>query len=252
MRSELNIVNKHLEFPRVNLKEPLKSGFILISAEVDKKTSIWGQSKSKKSLIKKIKTLSPALKKYENVLDVTLFKAALFPPGRNGRYLNDLNNDKKIHDKYDVVLLIELNSVSDIEQISNDPVYHSMVDAFNNLSSYHFIYKAENIRRIDTVDHKKNGIFLFNFFVAKHKSQNLGIWEYTAGWFQEQTNLNNSTLFSSIDDKPQDYSVINHCRWDSFINILPSLIFKKTFKTYVLDNFEANNVAAIPILYKLA
>jgi len=36
------------------------------------------------------------------------------------------------------------------------------------------------------------------------------------------------------------------------IHILPSLIFKKSFKEFVLNNFEANNVAAMPILYKLA
>lgn len=66
------------------------------------------------------------------------------------------------------------------------------------------------------------------------------------------TILDNSTLFSSINSEPSMYSVINHCRWNGFINILPSLIFKKTFKTYVLENFAANNVSAIPILYKLA
>jgi hypothetical protein len=34
--------------------------------------------------------------------------------------------------------------------------------------------------------------------------------------------------------------------------VLPSLMFKKTFHSYVLDNFAANNVAAMPILYRLA
>jgi len=36
--------------------------------------------------------------------------------------------------------------------------------------------------------------------------------------------------------------------WD----ILPSLLFKKSFHSYVLDNFYANKVAAMPVLYKLA
>lgn len=252
MSIEINIVNKHLQFPRVNLKEPLESGFILISAEVDKKTSTWGESKSKKTLIKKIKNLLPVLREQESIIEVTLFKAALFPPGRNGGYLSKLNNKAKIHDKYDVALLIELKSLAEIEKLQSNSTYNSIVDVFFDLSTYHFIYKAENIRRMDSVDHKRKGVFLFNYFVAKHKRQNLEIWEYTAGWFENQTNLDNSTLFSSIEEKLDNYSVINHCRWDGFINVLPSLIFKKTFKTYVLDNFEANDVAAIPILYKLA
>jgi hypothetical protein len=35
-------------------------------------------------------------------------------------------------------------------------------------------------------------------------------------------------------------------------DILPSLIFKKSFHTYVLDNFYSNKVAAMPVLYKIA
>lgn len=250
MNTEINIVNQHLKFSRVSLKKPLSSGFILISAEVDKKTSFWGESTAKKSLLQEIKTQSNLLRKSPDVLNITPFKATLFPPGRDGGYLKKLG--KKIHDRFDVVLLIELDSIESIENLREHPAYQSILAAFDRLSSYHFIYHAENTRRIDTVNHERNGVFLFNYFVAQEKDQNLGIWEYTAGWFQDQTKLDNSTLFSSVDNEPQDFSVINHCRWDGFVNILPSLIFNKTFKTYVLDNFEANNVAANPILYKLA
>ena len=252
MNSEINVVNKDLKFPQVSLIEPLKSGFILIAAEVDKKTSFWGESNAKKSLIKKIKTLALVMQSNENVLEFTLFKASLFPPGRSGEYLKKLNMANKIHTQYDVVLLIELSSVEKIAEIKNSEVFASIMDTFESLSTYHFIFGAKNLRRIGNVNHKKNGVFLFNFFVAKNKAQNLGIWEYTAGWFQDQTNLTNSTLFDSVDSAEDTYSVINHCRWNAFFDILPSLIFKKTFKTYVLDNFEANEVAAIPILYKLA
>jgi hypothetical protein len=252
MNSEIKIVNEHLKFPKVTLKKPLKKGFILISAEVDKRTSFWGESKLKKALIKKIKALSLKLKEEDHVLDITLFKASLFPPGRNGGYLKKARKKNQIHDRYDVTLLIELESLSHIEKIVDSTIYTSILKVFDELSFFYFVYIAENIKRIANVDHKKKGVFLFNFFVAKDKNQNLRIWEYTAGWFQDQTSLDNSTLFSSIDTKRNLYSVINHCRWDSFMNVLPSLIFKNTFKKYVLDNFEANNVAAIPILYRLA
>lgn len=252
MNREIKVVNKDLKFPNVTLKEPLRSGFILIAAEVDKKTSIWGESNTKKTLIKKVKSLGLELQNNENVMEFSLFKASLFPPGRDGEYILKLKKNQTIHSQYDVVLLIELSSVEKIDEIKNDRCFINIISAFKDLSSYHFIYNAKNLRRIDNVNHKKNGVFLFNFFVAENKEQNLGIWEYTAGWFQDQTNLKNSTLFDSIDTISNTYSVINHCRWDGFFDILPSLIFKKTFKSYVLDNFAANNVAAIPILYKLA
>ena len=82
--------------------------------------------------------------------------------------------------------------------------------------------------------------------------QNLQVWEHTAGWFEDQTGLNNSTLILPDQVNEGSYKIINHCRWDHLIDILPSLIFKKSFKDFVLNNFEANNVAAMPILYRLA
>ncbi len=250
MSKQINIVNPHLKFPRVSLKAPLTSGFVLIAGEVDRRTSFFGESQSKKTLLRQIKNLSLTLEENERIVSTTLFKAMLFPPGRDGGYLRKLN--KTIHNRFDVVLLIELRSTDDIKILENNAAYHSIHEAFSKGSSYHFIYQAENIRRIDTVDHKNTGVFLFNYFVAENKNQNLDIWEYTAGWFQDQTHLDNSTLFGSVENEPQDFTVINHCRWDGLMNVLPSLIFKKTFNTYVLDNFEANNVAANPILYKLA
>lgn len=252
MKRDISIVNKHLKFPNVTLKEPLTSGFILISAEVDKKTSFWGETNTKKALIKKIKTLSLELQANENIVDVTLFKASLFPPGRDGEYIKKRQKSELLHIAYDLVLLIELKSIEKIEVIKADNTFTEIISEIKKSSSYHFIFNAKNLRRIDSVDHKKKGVFLFNFFIAENKEQNLDIWEYTAGWFQDQTNLDNSTLFDSIDSEEKTYSVINHCRWDSFFDILPSLIFKKTFKTYVLANFAENNVAAIPILYKFA
>jgi hypothetical protein len=34
--------------------------------------------------------------------------------------------------------------------------------------------------------------------------------------------------------------------------VLPSLIFKRSFHTYVLEHFRVNGVAAMPVLYRLA
>ena len=118
---------------------------------------------------------------------------------------------------------------------------------------------GSNTRRIapkGDVDHTKDGEFLFNYFIADQLEQNLKIWEYTAGWFSDQTGLDNSTLIvpeaDEMDPEACPHSVINHCRCDSLKDILPSLLFKRSFKTFVLNNFEANNTAATPILYRLA
>lgn len=250
----INLVNKHLQFPQVSLKEPLESGFMLIAAEVDSKTSFWGESSTKKNLLKELKLLQTQLINHENVIEIALFKASLFPPihRQDNDYLIKAKRNQIIHDHYDIVILIEMSSVKAIQDLKSNEDYLKITHAIIESSSYHFIYQAKNLKRIDSVNHQKGGVFLFNFFVAENAEQNLGIWEYTAGWFEDQTNLDNSTLFGSIDSESSAYSVINHCRWNGFINVLPSLILKKTFKTYVLENFAANNVSAIPILYRLA
>ncbi|MFT4620316.1 MAG: hypothetical protein ACI9KS_001873 [Sulfitobacter sp.] len=89
-------------------------------------------------------------------------------------------------------------------------------------------------------------------FYADSLDINLQVWNYTAGWFQDQTGLNNSTVLlpNEISDMP--YTIINHCRWDGLRDILPALLFNKSFRPFVLNNFEKNNSAAMPILYQLS
>jgi hypothetical protein len=78
------------------------------------------------------------------------------------------------------------------------------------------------------------------------------VWNYTAGWFQDQTGLDNSTVLLPDEAAQVPYTIINHCRWDRLRSILPALLFNRTFKPFVLNNFEKNNTAAMPILYQLA
>ncbi|MEO5499999.1 MAG: hypothetical protein ABIR31_01035, partial [Ginsengibacter sp.] len=62
----------------------------------------------------------------------------------------------------------------------------------------------------------------------------------------------NSTVLLPLYKQQSKFTIINHCRWDKLSDILPALLFKKSFHTYVLENFYANKVAAMPILYKIA
>ncbi|WP_199616379.1 hypothetical protein [Paenibacillus alkalitolerans] len=66
-----------------------------------------------------------------------------------------------------------------------------------------------------------------------------------------KTGLDNSTLLLPAEGESSQYGVINHCRWDRLSDIVPDLLFRRSFRKYVLDNFESNGIAAMPILYKL-
>jgi hypothetical protein len=49
-----------------------------------------------------------------------------------------------------------------------------------------------------------------------------------------------------------EYKIINHCRWNRLRDVVPSLLFKPSFRTFVLANFVANATAAISALYRRA
>lgn len=247
----INIVNPHLNFPKVHLQPPNTSGYLLLALEVDNKGPLFlTESKKKKELIKAAKALLKTIEKIDYVLDVALFKARFIPPGK-GEFIKKRQGQIHIA-KYDVVILIETHQYSDLDQLKQK-VDVVQLEKLATISSTHMhLATARNIRRMGNVNHNKQGVFLFNFFYADNIDQNLNIWEYTAGWFEDQTGLDNSTLLRTQEENSRLYSVINHCRWDKLSDVLPSLIFKPTFKNYVLANFEANNTAPIPILYKLA
>ena len=247
----LQIVGPKNTFPEVSLIEPTQSGYLLLAIEVDHRPPIgfFVESGWKKKLLAQLKSFSIALAKSDDVLDASVFKALIVPPGR-GAFLKK-RPDVKIA-KFDVVMLVEFNTINAARNYQNSPEWVAlMADAKENAHNVMCI-SASNARRIGPVDHSTNGVFLFNYFYADSLDINLQVWNYTAGWFQDQTGLDNSTVLLPDETTQVPYTIINHCRWDRLRNILPALLFNRSFKPFVLNNFEQNNTAATPILYQLA
>ena len=250
-KTPLKVVNHHLNYQKVTLKETSTSSYIHIAAEIDRKSLPFYliNSAKKKQLITQCKTWCSTLEKVDGVIEVNLFQAGLIPPGR-GKYIKE-NSDRIHRARFDFVILIETVSDEVSSILKQHNIYQEMVAEINRVAHRTSILSARNIRRIDQVNHKKQGVFLFNYFSANDTQQNLAVWEYTAGWFEKETRLDNSTLLLPSEKEHTDFSIINHCRWDKYMDILPSLIFKGSFRKYVLDNFYANNVGAQPILYRI-
>jgi hypothetical protein len=178
-----------------------------------------------------------------------VFKTLLVPPGRSE--FIEQRPEIKIT-KFDLVMLVEFVSPKAARDFHASEEWKSLLQSVCVDSKKHMDILATNARNISPVDHTRDGVFLFNYFYADSLEQNLSIWEHTAGWFVDQTGLDNSTLLLPDPGQDKSYTVINHCRWDGLGSILPSLIFKKSFRDFVIANFEANNTAPIPVLYKLA
>jgi len=247
----LQIVGPKDQFPKVTLVEPVKSWYFLLALEVDRRPpfGFFIQSRRKRQLIDGLKILVSGLHEDGGVIDSSIFKALLIPPGK-GAFLKKRPNVEIA--KYDVVLLVEFADEAELKRITATKEWTEAVAAASNTARKTMQISASNVRRIGAVDHSRDGVFLFNYFYADHLQTNLDVWQYTAGWFQDQTALDNSTVLLPKEGTDVAYTIINHCRWDGLGDILPALLFNKTFRPFVLANFEKNNTAAMPILYRLA
>ncbi len=247
----LNIVGPQNRFPKVTLMEPTGYTYILVALEIDHRLPFFHvfESGRKKQAVQMLKSYASQLTGMDGVRDATVFKALLSPPGK-GEYL--AKRPEIDIARFDLVMLVEVETTATAKSLRAASGWQEMEKTAEGLSRKALILTADNPRMIGPVDHTKQGVFLFNFFYADDIAQNLGIWEYTAGWFTDQTGLDNSCLLAPAKGENTDYTVINHCRWDRLMDILPSIIFKRSFKTYVENNFNANRTAPIPILYKRA
>ena len=97
------------------------------------------------------------------------------------------------------------------------------------------------------------GLFLFNYFVGDDPGLAVELWDYLAGWHEAKTGLDNSTLLVPLEGEKSDYVMINHARWDhSLLVFVARQLPKKTFRSYMIANLTAHQIAAMPALYRLA
>ncbi len=246
----LTIVNADARFPRVDLVEPASSGYLHLAAEVDGRPPFLPNSRRKRGLIERCKRWCRQLEADPSVVSAVVFDALVIPPGR-GEFIEKRSGEVHVA-RFDLVVLVETASPEAADVLGASPVYAEMERSVREAAAFTHRIAATNAKRIGPVDHGRQGVFLFNYFFADDTDQNLAVWEYTAGWFQQETGLDNSTVLLPRDGETSGYNIVNHCRWDHLRDVLPSLIFKGSFRAYVLANFVANRVAAMPILYRMA
>lgn len=247
----MKIINEHLKFPKAELVACNNYGYIHIAAELEKPFGPFPRnSERKRKVLRQVKELSVALRQHPDVRSVNVFEALIIAPGR-GKLLKQRKG--KVHlAQFDVVVLIETQDQEAAGQLQEYPSFKQLLQLLASNATFTHTIAARNIRRIAEVDKSRQGVFLFNYFYADDVKELLPVWEYTAGWFTVKTGLDNSTLLLPNNGRQSQYGLINHCRWDRLSDILPDLIFRPSFRKYVLDNFEYNGIAAMPVLYKLS
>jgi hypothetical protein len=122
------------------------------------------------------------------VRTATTFRALLVAPSRHGPYLR--RRSASVHlARVDVVVLIETKSLTAADDLRRRQLYRVLDDRVHAAARYVYSTTATNVKRIGPVDHSRAGVFLFNYFVADRQAQNIAVWHYMAGWFQQETRL---------------------------------------------------------------
>lgn len=256
---ELQIVNSDTKYSKAKLIEPTTLGYIHLAAEVSplpippQRLPFLSDRREKAELLNRLRMLAEQLEQHSSIEQVSIFDAVIIPPAsRFSTYLKKRAGSVRLA-RFDVVVLVETVSPEAARQVGQTREFRVLLDALEIGARDVHIMTGRNAKRIGDVEKKKDGLFLFNYFVADDASVALELWDYLAGWYEAQTGLDNSTLLVPLEDERSDYLAINSARWDVS---LPSLMFKqfskRSFRTYMQANLEANQVGAMPILYRLA
>jgi hypothetical protein len=246
---ELTIVNPQPKYSRVRLMEPPPTGYLLLAAVVEPtigRTPFPRRSPRKTALLTELKAQAASLERLDAVTKATVYRGALIPPVNP-----DAQRMGARPARYDVVVLVETATVDATGEAEASPEYRKLQDTITAAAREHYLMPARCLRRVGDVDKTRQGLFLFNFFVAEDPAVALDLWEHLAAWYAVETGLDNSTLLGPIG--PADYVFVNHARWDmSLPRFAVTQFAKRSFYTYVLANLRANGTAAMPILYRLA
>jgi hypothetical protein len=202
---ELNIVNPDPRYSPVNLIEPTTLGYIHLAAEVKprpmppQRLPFVPNGREKTELLSRLKMLANSLEQLELVEKATVFAAVAIPPtSRFSSYLKERADSIHLA-RFDVIVLIETASPQLAREVQQTPDYRALLDALESEAKDMHVMVARNAKRIGDVEKTRDGLFLFNYFVADDANVALELWDYLAGWYEAETGLDNSTLLVPLE-----------------------------------------------------
>jgi len=236
----MKLVNDHLAI-KAHVLPTTGDGYVMLAGEVGAWRGYLPSAPTR--LAAELKALAIPIEARE----VTVFRARFRTPGEG----DELLASRGVHPaRYDVVVLIRTESVAAALAVRDGETYKELAETLRAAARRTHEIVASNAGYLGEVDHGRDRYFLFNYFYADDRETLLEVWEYTAGWFQARTALPDSALMRPLDGEPADYGLVNHASWPTRRAFMPSLMFRPTFRSFVLANFKANGVAAQPIIYR--
>jgi hypothetical protein len=237
------------EGPRAPLQSPGEAGYLLLAAKTQRRQPFLPASRDQRVLVDSVSRRLAELARVDTVIRADLFVARLVAPGMG----HELLRRRAIAPtRFDVVLLLRTADPAGAVALRDSPAYRQLRADVGSAALDTYEVAARNVRRIADVERNRSSVFLFNYFYADDPRRLLPVWEYTAGWFVENTALPDSEVMAPLDGERADYGIINHASWPHWRTFLPHLALRPSFRRFVLGTFAANHIAAQPILYRLA
>lgn len=252
----LQVVDTGSDYSKATLTEPTTRGYIHIGAAVRPYTlpltPFMPTGRRKAELIGRLKELGRQLELLDVVKTVTIFEAVALPPLHRLPYIRERADSLHLA-RFDVTVLIETTSPTATRDVQGTPTYQTLVDVIRREATDVHATAARNAKRIGDVDKTRPGLFIFNHFVAEDAAVMRELFDYLAGGYVTETGLDNSTLLVPLEDENADYVAINNARWDVGVaRFLWQELTNKSLRNYVQTNLKANQVGAMPVLYRLA
>lgn len=245
----MEIVLPHGEGPQAPLRAPSGAGYLLLAGNVDRRLPFLPPSRAKRALMNAVSEELRELAELGSVRYADLLVARLVAPGAGEQLLRRRGITQA---RFDVVVLIKTVDPESAVDLRMHPAYRRLHAHMSDGARDVFEIAARNVRRIADVEHTRSSVYLFNYFYADDAQRLVPVWEYTAGWFVENTALPDSEVLEPLAQERSDYGIVNHASWPHWHTFLPKLIFLPSFRRFVLGTFAANDIAAQPIMYRLA
>jgi hypothetical protein len=255
--SALRIVHPDARYGRVRLVEPTTHGYIYIAGTVKPgPLPVVLPNPERAQLTLRLCELARQLAELDTVVTAHVFRALVRPPtARFSEYLQQrLQSARGVKlATFDVLILIETTSPAAAHELQRTPAYAGLVQAVEQHARDLYVMVGRNARRIHDVDTTRQGLFLFNHFVADDREVMLELWEYLASWYMVETGLRNSVAMVPLDGAPADYAIVNFARWEvGLLRHFWNQLSKQSFWRYVTANLDANHAASLPVYCRLA
>jgi hypothetical protein len=242
------ITNPGERYHRASLTEPSQSGYVHIAAQIDPQSRP-GPARPSRARDEALALLDherSRLAQEHPGWDVDLFRAVGFPP------LDTLPIPERYRTAaafYDVIVLIRTRETAELTSLSEDAAYEAMLEVLDQRARSVTITRARNARRIADVP-SNDRLHLFNHFLAEDTSA-LEVWDYLAGWYQQEMRLTNSEVLAPIDPDSSPFAFINHASWNmSLARFISRQFSRRSFRSFVIANLRDNEIGSLPYLYR--